>query len=43
MCLALTEMNKDVDPEAEETKGGSGHVAKALSSLLKVFFSLRLV
>jgi hypothetical protein len=32
MCTALTEMNKDVDPEAEETKGGSGHVAKALFS-----------
>merc|ERR1719231_848270 len=32
MCTALTEMNRDVDPEAEETKGGSGHVAKALFS-----------
>ena len=32
MCTALTEMNKDVDPEAEETKGGSEHVAKALFS-----------
>merc|ERR1711904_377954 len=32
MEVALTEMNKDIDPEAEETKGGSGHVAKALFS-----------
>jgi hypothetical protein len=32
MEVVLTEMNKDVDPEAEETKGGSGHVAKALFS-----------
>merc|ERR1719198_662384 len=32
MVTALTEMNRPVDPEAEEAKGGSGHVAKALFS-----------
>merc|ERR1719316_23828 len=32
MVVALKEMNRDVDPQAEEAKGGSGHVAKALFS-----------
>merc|ERR1712159_95002 len=32
MVVALNEMNKEVDPQAEEAKGGSGHVAKALFS-----------
>ena len=32
MATALAEMNRPVDPEAEETKGGSEHVAKALFS-----------
>ena len=32
MCIALTEMNRELDPEQEEAKGGSGHVAKALFS-----------
>jgi hypothetical protein len=32
MVVAMTEMNKPIDPEAEEAKGGSGHVAKALFS-----------
>merc|ERR1719375_3118529 len=32
MEVALNEMNKEVDPGAEEAKGGSGHVAKALFS-----------
>jgi len=32
MQLALKEMNVPVDPTAEETKGGSGHVGKCLFS-----------
>merc|ERR1719359_1444184 len=32
MLKALEAMNVDVDPMAEETKGGAGHVAKALFS-----------
>jgi len=32
MATALAEMNRPVDPEAEEAKGGSEHVAKALFS-----------
>jgi hypothetical protein len=32
MATALTEMNRELDPEQEEAKGGSGHVAKALFS-----------
>ena len=28
----LAEMNVDIDPTAEETKGGSGHVGKMLLS-----------
>merc|ERR1719169_206077 len=32
MLQALDAMNVDVDPTAEETKGGAGHVAKALFS-----------
>merc|ERR1719478_2065873 len=32
MLQALDAMNVDVDPTAEETKGGCGHVAKALFS-----------
>merc|ERR1719453_1079669 len=30
--LVMQEMNADVDPTAEETKGGSGHVAKLILS-----------
>merc|ERR1719463_145815 len=32
MATALAEMNRPVDPEAEEAKGGAEHVAKALFS-----------
>ena len=32
MVIALNEMNKAVEEGAEEAKGGSGHVAKALFS-----------
>merc|ERR1719482_2552461 len=32
MLKALEAMNVDIDPAAEETKGGAGHVAKALFS-----------
>merc|ERR1719240_775944 len=32
MVIALNEMNKPVEEGAEEAKGGSGHVAKALFS-----------
>ena len=32
MQLSLKEMNVPVDPTAEETKGGSGHVGKCLFS-----------
>merc|ERR1719482_2297003 len=32
MVFALSEMNRPVEEGAEETKGGSGHVAKALFS-----------